>query len=250
MQISVSLNDDIPSPYHNRFKVIGEDHPDPITLLITEYVWAPIVWRDGVRKSTNFESSDFLVLDFDNGLWSLDDAQAWCASQGYSHIIGTTKSHRKIKGDQPAHDRFRVIIPWETRITSSGAYQQNMQRIAKLIPCDTQALDAARCYKPCVEITACGPGRPMPWILYQEQARREPTVYEKSGVLPSWLRAMLVEVPEAGTRNRHAFKLACKLAEHGYGEQQVIEMICDAPINLPTADKISAARSGFKAKRH
>ena len=242
-QLSVSTNPDIPSPYHNRYKQVELPLGKTLGLVILNYVWAPIVWRDGARKSANFIRSDLLVLDFDNGKWSLDDARAFCKQWDYAHIVGTTRSHTA-----EAH-RFRLIIPWETPISDLEAYKQNMQRIAQKLPADTQALDAARCYKPCREIIVMQDGRSMPWRAYKPPEKRRECEYREKGVLPPWLRAMLELPPPQGLRNRHAFKLAAKLAEHGFSEQQVVDAVCAAPIDLPKGDKICAARSGYANRR-
>lgn len=250
MEISISVNPDVPSPYHNHYRPVPTPSMGALKHLILHYVWSPIIWREGIRKSLNYLRSNYLVLDFDNGLWTLADAQAFCETQGYTCLIGTTRSHQKQKGDLPPVDRFRVVIPWDRPLTSRTAYVQNLRRISRKCPCDKQALDAARIFKPCIEIVFEQSGKPMPWAQFVEEPKPEPTVYQRAGVLPRWLQAMMEETPGEGFRNKHAFKLACKLAEHGFSEQQVVEAVCAAPINLPTKDKTDAARSGFKARRH
>ena len=68
--------------------------------------WSPIIFKNNYRKSINFKSCQFLVLDYDDG-YSLNKAIE--EFKNYKHIIATTKSHQVKKGDKVC-DRFRVIL--------------------------------------------------------------------------------------------------------------------------------------------
>ena len=60
--------------------------------IIESHVWSPIIWKDGYRAKKNFTSARLLVLDFDDGNLTLE--QAIEKFEPYIHIIGTTKSHQ------------------------------------------------------------------------------------------------------------------------------------------------------------
>lgn len=252
VEISISISQSTELNQHKVFTKAKFDDLSDIVNTVCNFVWSPIVWAHGNRKSVNYLFSDFAVLDFDDGRWSVDDAIEFCKDEDVAGIIGTTKSHQKPKNNLPACDRFRLIMPWSHRLVHLDTYRQNMKRIASHFPCDQQCTDGARMYQPCTEIVFIKQGEGLDWHPYEEpkkHIRYEPTVYEQTGILPRWLEAMLVESPAPGTRNKHAFRLAAKLAEHGFSEQQVVERVLAAPIDLSTQEKKDAARSGYRAGR-
>lgn len=105
--------------------------------------WSPIVWKGGYRKSENFLSSDWLALDYDDGL---DIEQAVNKFADYQYIISTTKSHT------PECHRFRVCIPWERTITDVHEFEYNLYKNAKFYESDMNALSAGRFFWPSKEI--------------------------------------------------------------------------------------------------
>lgn len=243
MDISVSISNSSDMWHHTNFNVFKASFP-----LLLSKQWSPIVWKDGIRKGDNFIYSDALVLDFDDGIWTIDDAITFCKLNGYAAIIGATKHHRLPKDKHEACDRYRLIIPWIKRIECRKTFEANMKRIVAKFPCDQLAVDSARSYRPCREIVYQCSGRRMPWFPYK-QPKKKKVIYNKTGILPGWLLDLMQESPAQGLRNRHAFRLAAKLAEHGFTEQQCIDTVVAAPIDLPLQEKKDCAKSGYKAGR-
>ncbi len=247
MEISISTVHSKDMDVHTRFVTARCDNIAQICNTICGFQWSPITWAYGRRKGINFVFADFLVLDFDDGVWTLEDAMKAFDAQGCGYIIGTTKSHQIQKGSLPPCDRFRVLLKWHRRITDRETYLQNMKRVAKDFPCDQQCVDAARSYQPCIEIIKICTGSGIEWRPFVPRPKPIPTVYQVTGILPYWLKAMMQETPHQGMRNKHAFRLAAKLAEHGYSEQDTIEAVLLAPIDLTQEEMTNAARSGFIA---
>ncbi len=67
-------------------------------------IWSPACYRSGARRgSDGVDHLSCLVLDYDDGETTLDDASAtW---ERWYHIVHTTWSH------SPEHPKFRVIVP-------------------------------------------------------------------------------------------------------------------------------------------
>lgn len=218
--------------------------------------WSPIIWKDGKRDSRNFLQSDFLVLDFDSGIWGPQEALKFCQAQGYKYVLGPSQNHMRPKEGAAPCARFRLILPWEMPIKDFSTYTQNMQRIVKNLPADRQATDGARMYKPCTNFTPDGfriiwneEGRGVKWFPFRPNPPRRRSQYHELKILPGWLRRMLEHTPPVGSRNEHTFKLAAKLAEHGYSKDEVIEAIMQAPIDLTEKQKRTAAESGYDRRR-
>ena len=98
---------------------------DTLARGIQKCCWSAMVFRNKHRAEANFIQSDLCVLDFDDGETTLSDAVENFFPD-MQHIIATTKSHQLPKGDKPACDRFRVIIPWETTITDLTLLRHNL----------------------------------------------------------------------------------------------------------------------------
>lgn len=252
MEISISSGRSSELNDHKIFAVARLQDLTNIGNLLCNVVWSPIIWSWGRRKSQNYLFSDFAVFDFDDGRWSIDDAIAFVNKNEYAAIIGTTKSHQIPKNNNPPCDRFRLILEWEKRVSSKPEYIQNMRRIASHLPCDQQCTDAARMYQPCTEVVFVKPGKGLMCKPYVPTPKPTPTVYQQAGILPRWLQAMVQESPAGGMRNKHIFKLAAKLAEHGYSEAQVVSTLLAAPIDrtdLSNEEITNSAKSGYKSRR-
>lgn len=151
----ISYHEATPNPatpwaYSRDWKVLTERDPLFLVNVMKEYVWSPIIWQGGQRQEKSFCYAFFATLDFDDGLMTLEEAKkTFC---DLYHVIGTTKSHQKPKGDSPACDRFRVLFRFANMICDSQTYRYNMKRLLDYFPADPQCKDAARFYFPCQEI--------------------------------------------------------------------------------------------------
>ena len=232
------------NPYPTHFKCIEVRTAKDLASIMTSAVWSPICWINNQRKSDDFYCSDFLVLDYDDGDITLEEAVAW--AQKYCHVIGTTKNHQKEKNGVVC-DRFRVAVPWETRIEDLNTYRQNMERILSNMGSDQACKDGGRLYQPCTKIVSIGPGEKAKWWPYEAPKPRDlsPSYYELTKTIPPWLQDMMVTQPPEGMRNKTAYKIAYYLARYGFSEQECRSAVFSAPIDLPDNEKRLCARSGF-----
>lgn len=105
--------------------------------------WSPIVFENNYRKSSNFKSCQFLVLDYDDG-YSLNEAIE--EFKNFKHIIATTRSHQKDKNGKIC-DRFRVLLFLKGRIENLEEFQKVMFNFLKKYNLsDQKCKDGARYY--------------------------------------------------------------------------------------------------------
>lgn len=233
------------NPYPKKFKCYEVRSTKELSEIILTAVWSPICWKNNERISDEFYCSDFLVLDFDEGSFTLSDAKKWATQ--YRHIIGTTKSHQKEKSGQPPCDRFRVIVPWESRVEDRKTFIQNMARITKMLGADPACKDAARIYQPCLEIVSVGDGATAKWFPYTEPPRpKSNPFYAATKTIPPWLQEIMTSYPEKGQRNKTAYKIAYYLAFYGFSAEECKEAVLSAPIDLPLKEKLACISSGYK----
>lgn len=253
---------DKPALYARGYKIADTDDIYRISRGIVGFVWSGIAWKDGHRANKNFLYSDWCVLDFDSPDMPL--AQAVRVFCDRIHIIGITKSHQKDKKGVIC-DRFRVVIPWEKRITDTRVYRWNMQRLLDRYPIDDKALDPARFFFPCTRIVALeaeGYKEDVDEGVPEGFDFRDPEEYKKlvairtkrhavSGTLPQWVNEflMLGKSLKDG-RNWTCFRASIALFEHGFTFPQVIAALESAPFqrdNRWLADEINtAATNGWK----
>lgn len=135
--------------YYKNAIVVEDD--DLLPKIITNRVWSPVVWRDGRRRGENFVHADYLAMDFDEGDPTLSDMLRETCDM--KRIIGTTKSHQKPKGAKPPCDRYRVLIPFERRITELSEFLGTMDDVVKKYPSvDKSALLGSQYFRKCSEI--------------------------------------------------------------------------------------------------
>lgn len=231
--ISLSLAKSNDPRHQQRFAESGALSAQGFAATITRNIWSPIIWKDGVRTKANFQSCAYFVLDIDDGM-SLADMVNFCNAQNVSHIIGTTKSHRKEKVSSsgkmsPAADRFRVIFPADTACTDAELYRYNLGIMAERFGCDESATDAARFFYPCTEVVAAttfASGR-VCWLPFDAEYVPERVRYERRrennraagalGMLPPWMSAILngQEVVEAD-RHKTVLRMGIMLGEIGW----------------------------------
>lgn len=250
--ISLSLAKSDDPRHQQRFTESGPLNVDQFKATIIRNIWSPIIWKDGVRTKANFQSCTYFVLDIDDGL-PLADMIDFCKTQEVSHIIGTTKSHRKEKVSSsgkmsPAADRYRVIFPADTICTDAELYRYNLGIMAERFGCDESATDAARFFYPCKEVVAAATfkeGR-VTWLPFDPDYVPERVRYERrretnrqlaaAGTLPVWMLNILngQEVVEAD-RHKTVLRMGIMLGEFGWtlGEpkaQKVFDQIMKLPL--------------------
>lgn len=227
MPIVISIAEARPHDKMTQFQTAEVESLNELIPYVTRFGWSPCVWSTGYRKKQNFLFSDLCALDFDNGIWSLSDAKSLLKNDGLAGIIGLTRSHQLPKKKEPPCDRFRIIIPWESRIESLQAYEQNMGRLMKYMPVDKACKDGARFFNPCTKIEYITWGDPLSWLPYvPPPPRKKPELHANSAdMVPQWILGELQSV-SVGQRNSTVFRLAIRLKERLWSELSTVDLFC------------------------
>jgi hypothetical protein len=210
------------------FKTADTDDVDRLIRGITRYVWSPCIWEGGRREQARFLRADWLVLDFDSGETTLAEAcRAYC---DMIHIIGTTKSHQKVKGEQRACDRFRVMVRFERPVENLRDYRFLMTRALRRSTADPSAKDGARFFYPCTEIVQASYEGMTEEVLTAPENFERPNLarfagYARAGVLPSYCRRLLTTVVPIGARNKTWYGLGKDLARCGMSADEIVRMV-------------------------
>lgn len=207
-----------------------------ISQLICKYVWSPIVFRDDYRCERNFEVSYFCALDFDSPEFSLREAcKVFCDTQ---HIIATTRSHQKPKGEALACDRFRVVIPWEKPVSSLGVYKYLMRKVTERFDCDTACKDGARFFFPCLKVVSlslegyCEASDVDLSKLASDGVNATPRrahVRASKRIMSPRAAVALSQVIPVGERNNTIYYLGCELARLGVAFDDALQRILTSP---------------------
>jgi len=230
--ISISMTKDFdPSRQVKFLELDFRPSLEKFSRVICENVWSPIIWQNGRRAKKNFVSCSYLVLDFDNGEWSLSDAVAWCQKRKYAAILGTSKSHQKEKKTskgliQHACDRFRLVIPFSSTITDRELYEYQMRLACDETPCDPSCKDGARFFYPCTTITYAEPGGSAPVVEMAGictpeavvRAKKESGFYEKVkqyGMVPTRLAWGLRHSLPGGNRRKAIYAFSAEASRCG-----------------------------------
>lgn len=128
--------------------------------LLTTEPWSPVLLKSGEYwlTSENFESIQVLALDIDGGL-PLSEAVA--IFKPYKHIIGTSRNHQKQKGTKAPCDRYRVVLFFDTPVTSAATYKHTFTTFVSELGVSAAVdplKDVARFFYPCVDIVSAGEG--------------------------------------------------------------------------------------------
>lgn len=225
--------------------------------LIFKVPWSANIWAKGIRSKSTFVENHFCVLDFDDGEMTLKNAveNYFC---DYQHIIGTTRNHQKPKGDKPACDRFRVVVPWEKPISSLVKYELNMSDRIDFYYADPSCKDAARFFWPCIKIISANfdehsEKMPVKRITKKaiESAKRIESL-DKS-YSENYIKKILRGKIEIGNRNQACFKIGCEGFKIGLSINDVVGMIqksnaiCD-PGSFPEKELVDAVSSAYRNK--
>lgn len=189
-----------------------------ISKVILNEIWSPIIWEDGRRGSSYFKFSDYCGLDFDDTI-SIDEAIG--IFKDYRAIIATTENHRKWKNGVYA-DRYRVIVPWERRITNKDEYVHNMDIVISAYTADSACKDAGRLFKPSREIIFTNDGEFFP-VHHHTPRQHTITKYDKK---PLWLLSMIARGSDGEPgRNIAAFKLATACLRCSVTEEETFSIL-------------------------
>jgi hypothetical protein len=110
---------------------------DDLIQAVCNFAWSPFVFK-GIRSKDTFISTDFLVLDIDNGL-SIEDAEKRIEESGYTCLAVPTTSHT------PEQHRYRLIFPLSRTITKVEEFEASILDLMEAFPeSDAACKDYAR----------------------------------------------------------------------------------------------------------
>lgn len=207
---------------------------------ILKYAWSPCVWDGNIRAKSRFAFSDFCALDFDDGKWNIQDAASMLTQNNLCGFVGTTKSHGVDKGGVTC-DRFRIVMPWASRITCAKTYEQNMARLVEHMPADRAAKDAARFFWACTAVVFYRPGVKLDWVPLKTALPKYRELTKHRIVPPGILTKL--RATGAGNRNNMVYWTAKRLKECGLSVDEAEKVIAD---NI-ALDRVELARSVLSA---
>ena len=219
-----------PALYAKGFKSASVDQLQRIAKCISSFVWSPCIWNQGERKEANFLSSDWAVLDFDDGEMTLSQAmEQW---QDCVHVIGTTKSHLKEKGGLVC-DRFRVALKFSQTITDLKTYRYNMKILLDRFPADKACKDGARFFFPCTQIVSIQGGEEsfleevnnMVPDHFEKENTAKIEKYKRSLKLPGSLVLRIKTPIVEGKINTTLYGLGKDLAKYGMSLEETFQIV-------------------------
>jgi len=212
--------------------------------IISQHTWSPIVFAKNYRLGANFLWSDLCALDVDN---KLEDApieytieQAKRDYDGLRVIIGTTRSHQIEKNKEPPRDRYRIIVPFEQRITDPLDYTLTMRYYAGLLDsADDGATDTGRQFYPCKELVFVRDGDLLPVRHATDEDReriaeeeRKTFVKQTNDPLPKHIQDFLnLGTVFGGSRNKSLYVTSIYLLRKGFANSEILEMFDKSPFD-------------------
>ena len=202
--------------------------------IILKHAWSPIVWKDGIRNTSNFISSDFLVLDFDKpGEESMQEVN-W-SFQDHKRIIATTRSHGILKNGIIC-DRYRLIIPFSKTIYQYSDYRYQYAEALKRFPwADKSCLDGARFFFPSKEIICMDRDAEFYWELKDQPLNNfapEIKAIKEIRKIPPWcLRFINDGVVLSGSRNLTLLGVCYEMFSVGFSESEIRKIVLTSRID-------------------
>ena len=241
-------------PVHvNGWQIQNNDTVDVVARLANHNLTSPCVWRGGVRGEKNFSGAHWLALDFDTGTPDLDQAVAEFAK--YRHVIGTTKSHQKEKGNAKACDRFRVFLRLDHWVSEPFVYRQSVAAVIRRYGADPSTSDCARLFYPCRDIVSKGDGElfQLPKIETPIKPRR---IANFAGDrIPRYVQEWLSHGGAIGEKNKLCFRIGAILTACGMDESTIVDTIMSSAIPINQTEQVyrevvSAVRNGARRERN
>ncbi len=206
--------------------------------IICDKVWSPTVFKNNRRHKSNFEKCIFLGIDIDEGA-SLDETVALIREWELRAIIGTTRSHRKLKNGKIA-DRFRIIIEMFEYCNDIELLEYNLGLYVKCLGADRSCVDGARLFYKCTDVVYCAPRndaadwRQIPPEIVEVSTQPRP-IEIKNNQIPFWVIKKIREgVPRGGNKRpgRHSacYAIARALTECGFSEVEIVDSIMTGPL--------------------
>ena len=260
--ISISSSGALDGSKHLRFKPYMPKNLEDLATAITQRAWSPIIWEQGIRAKSNYVTSKYVALDFDDGKWTLDTALTYAYEHGLEAIIATTKSHQKEKRTpggkvSPPCDRFRMVLTFDREIDDQLEFEYNMKKIMELMPVDISCKDAGRFYFPCFKIHAVVEGEPYKSLEYTDDMRKQDeeglkkykaslSQHKANGTIPQWCLSVLYNPTPEGERHKTAYRMGATLAECGWTLDAIFSVCQSTSLrDIGIEDMKRALENGF-----
>ena len=192
--------------------------------------------------------ADNLVLDFDDGNMSLQEACTYFKDS--HHFIATTKSHGILKKGVKC-DRFRVWLKLVQRCTDGARFVFNTKYLAKKLGADSQAIDLARKFLPGPKIIQGNMSGSLYKLLPKPIVPKVKPLSLKQSLekyIPLWAKSALEGGVSSGSRNYMCYSLGKWLGKNGFNKEEICSMIRRSPIaqeGFPSWEIEQAVSSGL-----
>jgi hypothetical protein len=118
-------------------EVINVSTDEELIETICNNAWSPSVFN-GFRNQANFLSTDFMVLDIDDGM-TIEEAEKTVHTLNIACLCLPSTSHTD------EDHRFRLIFPMSRAIITKSEFESTMLKLAEVFPADPSCIgDTAR----------------------------------------------------------------------------------------------------------
>lgn len=211
----------------DKFTPVDVKSMDEFVNIIKNKTYSLGTFKGQKRNINNFEQATYVGLDFDGG-YSLE--QAIKEFSGYWHVIGTTRSHQKPKGNSPAQDRFRVILKLESPVNDPKDFKTTIMSLLEKYPqADSQCSDASRMFYECKAIVSQKDGGALvpikKWV--KKETKTQKVVSLSKGEL-SKKTLSFIAFGASANWNPRLFESAVDCHEQGYSKEETINLLLPA----------------------
>lgn len=216
---------------------------DGLISFICSHNWSPSTFKNNYRKKDNFECTQLIVLDVDDGP-NIDEAfKLFC---DYKNIIAPTKSHQ-IEKNGIICDRYRVILFLESGIRDNNTFSATWQSLYNNFPfIDKACKDSSRFFYKSQYVYKANIEGKLISVTEAPIKKYDNTVHNFKGYYPpSYLYAKNWGIPQ-GRRNDTIFRISCELFRCGYSVDEVFDLI-NTITDLPEQEVNITVRSASRA---
>lgn len=198
---------------------------EEVAALAQECNWAPGTFEGGRRSLANFQGTELMVLDVDDGM-PLDLAKD--TFQNLEHIILLSRNHQKEKNGVVA-DRYRVITRLSEPVTTAHDYKATWRKVFEEFPfIDPACSDASRFFYPTPKVYSQNKtGGSVVRVVApppMELDFGDKPEGEKGELLKPTLDFLINGAP-AGQRHHTLVKAVADMREQGYTEEEVVTLV-------------------------
>jgi hypothetical protein len=108
-------------------EIVEIETEEDLLRVLSSYAWSPNVFK-GARSQDNFKSTDFVVLDIDDGM-TIEQAESIIETSGFTCLCMPSTSHTK------EHHKFRLVFPLSRTINDKDTYSATMSDLVEVFTC-------------------------------------------------------------------------------------------------------------------